>query len=71
MGSVSQRLPASDVVDRIAQRAACGAFWDAVTDFAATIKVPRASRTLLLTHQPFMSWHVVVRAGNGMRVVRH
>ena len=69
--AVGQRLPAADIVDRIAQRAACGAFWDAVTDFAATIKVPRASRTLLLTHQPFMSWHVVVRAGNGMRVVRH
>lgn len=68
--AVGQRLPTPDVVKRIAQHAACGAFWDALADFAATIKIPKSSRTLLLTAQPFLAWHVVLTAGNGMRVVR-
>jgi hypothetical protein len=53
-----------------ASRAAVGAFWDALADFAATAYVPRASRTAGLTSHPFLAWHVVVLAGSGLRVVR-
>jgi hypothetical protein len=68
--AVGQRLPSPVLVAQIATRAACGGFWAALADFAATIKVPAADRTTLLTKQPFLAWHVVLVAGNGMRVVR-
>jgi hypothetical protein len=68
--AVGQRLPSPTLVTRIAARAACGALWTALADFAATIKVPTADRTTLLTKQPFIAWHVVLLAGNGMRVVQ-
>jgi hypothetical protein len=68
--AVSRRLPAPHLVEHIAARAACGAFWDALADFAATMKVPHTARTRLLTRQPFISWCVVLTAGNGLRVIR-
>ena len=68
--AVSQRLTSTHLVEHIASRAARGAFWDAMADFAATIKVPREARTQLLTDQPCISWCVVLLTGNGMRVVR-
>ena len=68
--AVGQRLPSPTLVTRIAARAACGALWAVLADFAATIKVPTADRTTLLTKQPFIAWHVVLLAGNGMRVVQ-
>ena len=68
--AVSDRLSASDLVQQVAVRAAIGAFWGALADFAATARVPRAARTLQLTLQPFLAWHVVLVSGNGLRVVR-
>ena len=68
--AVGQQLTSSHLVEHIASRAARGAFWDAMADFAATIKVPRGARTQLLTDQPCISWCVVLLTGNGMRVVR-
>lgn len=53
-----------------ASRAAVGAFWEALADFAATAYVPRSSRTHALVAQPFLAWHPVLVAGNGLRVVR-
>jgi hypothetical protein len=50
-------------------RAAVGCFWDALADFAAAARVPRRHRIQLLTCQPFIAWHTVLR-GNGLRVVR-
>jgi len=57
------------LVRQVAARSAVGAFWSALTDFAATLKVPQQARTTALTHQPFIAWHVVLR-GNGLRVIR-
>lgn len=68
--AVSQHLTAQPLVEHIVVRAAVGAFWDALADFATTMKVPRAAQTALLTQQPFLAWHVVVRCGSGLRVVR-
>jgi len=67
--AVSRDLTAMDLVRQVAARSAVGAFWSALTDFAATLKVPRQARTTALTHQPFIAWHVVLR-GNGLRVIR-
>ncbi len=69
--AVSQRLDASQLVEHIAARAARGAFWDALADFAATLKIPRAARCQQLTNQPFIVWCVVLTSGNGLRVIRH
>lgn len=68
--AVGQRLSSPVLVTRIAARAACGGFWAALADFAATIKLRNADRTTLLTKQPFVAWHVLLVRGNGMRVVR-
>lgn len=68
--AVSQRLPTQSLIERIAARAAVGAFWDALADFAATLKTPRTAQNALLTQQPFLAWHVVLRCGSGLRVVR-
>jgi hypothetical protein len=57
------------LVEQVAVRAALGAFWDALADFAATARVPRRHRNQLFTRQPFISWHTVLW-GNGLRVVR-
>jgi phage antirepressor YoqD-like protein len=58
------------MIETVAIHAAKASFWEALTDFAVTIKIPNTARTLLLTLQPFMSWHVVLISGNGMRVIR-
>ena len=68
--AVGQHLTAQPLVEHIAGRAAVGAFWDALADFAATMKTPRTAQNALLTQQPFLAWHVVVRCGSGLRVVR-
>ena len=68
--AVSSHLNVPDMIETVAIRAAKASFWEALTDFAVTIKIPNTARTLLLTLQPFMSWHVVLISGNGMRVVR-
>ena len=68
--AASQRLTAQPLIERIAARAAVGAFWDALADFAATLKTPRTAQNALLTQQPFLAWHVVLRCGSGLRVVR-
>ncbi len=68
--AVSQRLPTQSLIERIAARAAVGAFWDALADFAATLKTPRTAQNALLTQQPFLAWHVVLRCGSGLHVVR-
>jgi hypothetical protein len=68
--AVSSQLSVPDMIETVAVRAAAASFWEALTDFAVTAKVPKTARTLLLTRQPFMSWHVVLVSGNGLRVVR-
>ena len=57
------------LVEQVAVRAAVGAFWEALADFAATARVPQRYRNQLLTRQPFLAWHIVLR-GNGLHVVR-
>lgn len=69
--AVGQKLHASALVEHIATRAACGAFWDGLADFAATLKVPRTARCQMLTNQPFVAWCTVLVSGNGLRVIRH
>jgi hypothetical protein len=71
-GAVSHQLTIPVLVEQVAVRAAVGCFWDALADFAATAwvpRVPRRHRIQLLTCQPFIAWHTVLR-GNGLRVVR-
>lgn len=58
-----------DIVRTVATKAAVAAFWSALADFAATVKVPDRTRVRMVT-QPFISWHVVVIRGSGLRVVR-
>ena len=67
--AVSCRLGVPVLVEQVAIRAAVGGFWDALADFAATARVPGRHRVQLLTRQPFLAWHTVLR-GNGLRVVR-
>lgn len=67
--AVSHRLSVPVLVEQVAVRAAVGAFWDALADFAATARVPSRCRNQLLTRQPFVAWHTVLR-GNGLRVIR-
>jgi hypothetical protein len=67
--AVASDLVVPVLVEQVAVRAALGAFWDALADFAATARVPRRYRNLLFTQQPFTSWHTVLR-GDGLRVVR-
>jgi hypothetical protein len=67
--AVSHQLDVHVLVEQVAVRAAVGGFWDALADFAATAKVPRRHRLQLLTRQPFLAWHTVLR-GNGLRVIR-
>jgi hypothetical protein len=50
-------------------RAAKGAFGDALAEFAATAKVHACYKNLLLTRQPLIAWHTVLR-GNGLHVIR-
>jgi hypothetical protein len=57
-----------DVVRTVATKAAVAAFWSALSDLAAVVKVAPGVRSYLITH-PFISWHVIVRRGNGLRVV--
>jgi hypothetical protein len=57
------------LLQQVAVRAALGAFWDTLADFAATARVPRRYKNLLFTRQLFISWHTVLR-GNGLRVVQ-
>jgi len=68
--AVSDQLSVPVLVEQVAVRSAVGAFWEALADFAATSKVPRRMRNATLTHQPFLSWHVVLVRGSGLRVVR-
>jgi hypothetical protein len=58
-----------DIVRTVASKAAVAALWSALSDFAAVVKVPRGVRSRLIAH-PFISWHVVVQRGTGLRVVR-
>jgi hypothetical protein len=58
------------MVESVAVKAAKAAFWDVLADFAATAVVPRAARTLQLTQQPFLAWHIVLARGSGLRVIR-
>jgi hypothetical protein len=67
--AVSRDLGVPVLVEQVAVRAALGAVWDALADFAATARVPQRYRNLFFTCQPFISWHTVVR-GNSLRVVR-
>lgn len=64
-----QGAAGQDVVRAIAAKAAIAALWSALSDFAAVVRVSHGIRSLLITH-PFLSWHVVVLRGNGLRVVR-
>jgi hypothetical protein len=68
--AVSQDMQVPVLVAQVASRAAKAAFWSALADFAATTRVPRRMRGQRLTAQPFIAWHVIVIAGNGLRVVR-
>jgi hypothetical protein len=61
---------ATDVVNAVAVKAAKAAFWSALAEFAAVVQVPDWARTADLTQQPFISWHVVLQQGTGLRVVR-
>jgi hypothetical protein len=61
-------VEAADVINSVAIKAAKAAFWDALAEFAATAHVPTWARTAALTMQPFISWHVVVQQGTGLRV---
>ena len=63
-------VTSADVVNTVAVNAAKAAFWGALAEFAATARVPDWARTTALTQQPFMSWHVVLQQGTGVRVVR-
>ena len=67
--AVSDNLGVPALVEQVAVGAALGVFWDALADFAATAKVPSRYRNQLLTRQPFIAWHTVLR-GNGLRVMR-
>jgi hypothetical protein len=67
--AVASDLVVPVLVEQVAVRAALGACWDALADFAATARVPRRYRNQLFTRQPLISWHTVLR-GNGLRVVR-
>jgi hypothetical protein len=58
---VASDLGVPVLVEQVAVRAALGAFWDALADFAATARVPRLYKNLLFTRQPFTSWHTVLR----------
>ena len=58
-----------DVVCTVATKAAIAALWSALSDFAAVVRVSPGVRSQLVTH-PFISWHVIVQRGNGLRVVR-
>jgi hypothetical protein len=68
--AVSDQLSVPVLVEQVAMRSAVASFWEALADFAATTKVPSCMRTAALTHQPFLSWHVVLVRGSGLRVVR-
>ena len=65
------RLQVPVLVERVAVRAAVGAFWGALADFAVSATVKRRAQGVLLTAQPFLAWHVVLVSGGGLRVVRH
>jgi hypothetical protein len=65
------RLQVPVLVERVAVRAAVGAFWGTLADFAVSATVKRRAQGVLLTAQPFLAWHVVLVSGNGLRVVRH
>lgn len=66
---MSHRLNVPVLVEQVAVRAAVGSFWDVLADFAATARVPSRYKNHLLTRQPFIAWHTVLR-GNGLRVIR-
>ena len=68
--AVSRGVEAAAVVHSVAVKAATAAFWDALAEFATTVSVPSWARTADLTQQPFLSWHVVLQQGSGLRVVR-
>jgi hypothetical protein len=68
--AVSRNMPAADLVAAVAVKAAKAAFWSALADFAATVKVPAWARTAELTAQPFIAWCVVLQRGTGLTVVR-
>ena len=67
--AVSHQIDVPNLVELVATRAATAAFWEALADFAATVKVRDRARVHLLTRQPFISWHVVLVHGSGLRVV--
>jgi len=67
--AVSYQLTVPDLIQLVATRAAIAAFWEALADFAATVKIRDRARVRLLTCQPFISWHVVLVHGSGLRVV--
>jgi hypothetical protein len=58
-----------DIVRAVATKAAVAALWSALSDFAAVVKVSPGVRSQLIIH-PFISWHVIVQRGTGLRVVR-
>jgi hypothetical protein len=62
----SQRLPSCDLVSAVASRAAAGAFWETLADFAATARVRRPA---VLAGQPFITY-VLVLAQPRLVVVR-
>jgi hypothetical protein len=67
---VSYQLNVPDLIQLVATCAAIAASWEALADFAATVKIRDRARVRLLTCQPFISWHVVVvHGGSGLRVV--
>jgi hypothetical protein len=68
--AVSRNMQAADLVAAVAVKAAKAAFWSALADFAATVKVPAWARTAELTAQPFIAWCVVLQRGTGLTVVR-
>ena len=67
--AVSHQANVPNVVELVAVRAAKAAFWEALADFAATVKIRDRARVQSLTHQPFISWHVVLVQGSGLHVV--
>ena len=68
--AVSSHIDVPDMVETVAVRAAKASFWEALTDIAVTAKLPKTARTLLLTRQPFLSWHVVLVSGSGLVVIQ-
>ena len=69
--AVAQKLAAPPLVNMIASKAAVAAFWDALADFTVTCKIRPSIHNALLTNHPFIVWCIVLRHGNGLRVIRH